>query len=85
MVEAIRDDLPFNEVRRGVQASLVSSMGRHAAHTGQEVKLKSFLEHDHEFAPDADKMTLDGEAPVKADADGRYPIPMPGVNKKREY
>jgi hypothetical protein len=49
------------------------------------VKLKSFLEHEHEFAPDVDKMTLDGEAPVKADADGRYPIPMPGVNKKREY
>ncbi len=85
LVEAIRDDTPFNEVRRGVQASLVGSMGRHAAHTGQEVKMKDFIDHDHEFAPNVDKMTMDGEAPVKADADGRYPIPMPGINKKREY
>lgn len=85
LVEAIRDDTPYNEVPRGVEASLVSSMGRHAAHTGQEVKLKDFWEHDHEFAPDADKLTLDGVAPIKADADGRYPVPLPGINKKREY
>ena len=46
---------------------------------------KDYLEHDHEFAPDVDKLTLDGEAPITADADGRYPVPLPGINKKREY
>lgn len=85
LVEAIRDNTPYNEVRRGVMASLVSSMGRFAAHTGQEVKLDRYMEHKTELAPDADKLTLDGEAPVQADADGRYPVPEPGIKKREEY
>ena len=37
LMEAIRNNKPFNEVKRGVEASLVTSMGRMAAHTGQEI------------------------------------------------
>ena len=29
----------------------------------------------HEFAPDVDKLTMDGPAPVLADPDGKYPVP----------
>ena len=36
LVDAIRGDKPYNEVKRGVEASLVSSMGRMAAHTGRD-------------------------------------------------
>ncbi|MEN6558436.1 MAG: twin-arginine translocation signal domain-containing protein, partial [Thermoguttaceae bacterium] len=36
LLEAIRNDKPYNEARRGVEASLVTSMGRMAAHTGVE-------------------------------------------------
>jgi len=36
LVDAIRDDRPYNEVQRGVEASLVSSMGRMAAHTARK-------------------------------------------------
>ncbi len=85
LVEAIRDNKPYNEVRRGVQASLISSMGRKAAHTGQEVKYEDYLNDDHEFAPGVDQLTLDGPAPLQADENGRYPVPEPGINKKREY
>jgi hypothetical protein len=28
---------------------------------------------------------LGGDAPVKANADGSYPSPQPGITKKREY
>ena len=35
LLEAITGDQPYNEVPRGVEASLVTSMGRMAAHTGQ--------------------------------------------------
>src|SRR5205823_4012627 len=38
LMEAIRKDKPYNEVERGVQASLVTSMGRRACHTGRKVK-----------------------------------------------
>jgi hypothetical protein len=36
LIEAIRKDQPYNEAKRGVEASLVNSIGRMAAHTGQE-------------------------------------------------
>ena len=35
LIDAIRKDKPYNEVKRGAEASLVTSMGRMAAHTGQ--------------------------------------------------
>jgi predicted dehydrogenase len=85
LIAAIREDKPHNEVERGVKASLVTSMGRMAAHTGQIIKYEDILNHDHEFAPDVDKLTVDGPAPLLADASGRYAIPMPGINASREY
>ncbi|MEM7386226.1 MAG: gfo/Idh/MocA family oxidoreductase, partial [Verrucomicrobiota bacterium] len=85
LVYAIRSNQPYNEVERGVIASLVGSMGRMAAHTGQEITYKQILECEHEFAPNVDKLTPDGPAPVQADENGLYPIPKPGVNRDREY
>jgi hypothetical protein len=85
LIDAIRNDKPYNEVKRGVEASLVSSMGRMAAHTGRVVTFDEMLSCDHEFAPDADKLVKGGPAPLRADKDGKYPIPQPGVNTKREY
>ena len=60
-------------------------MGRMAAHTGQLVTYEEMLNCQHEFAPNVDKLTLDGPAPVQADAQGRYPQPQPGQLKRREY
>jgi predicted dehydrogenase len=85
LVDAVINDKPYNEVPRGVEASLVTSMGRMAAHTGQEITYEQMLDCPHEFAPDVANMTADGPAPVMPDADGKYPVPMPGVNKEVEY
>ena len=85
LMDAIRNDKPYNEAKRGVEASLVSSMGRMAAHTGQEITFDDMLNCEHEFAPNVDKLTMDSAAPLVAGQDGKYPIPAPGVTKKREY
>jgi predicted dehydrogenase len=85
LIRAIRQDQPYNEVVRGAQASLVTAMGRMAAHTGQVITYDDMLNCPHEFAPDVDKLTMDGPAPLKADAQGRYPVPMPGILTDREY
>lgn len=85
LTDAIRNDKPHNEVDRGVMASLATSLGRYAAHTGQEVLLEEMLNHEHEYAPGADKLTFDSPAPVQADANGFYPVPEPGKKTKREY
>ena len=84
LIDAIRNDKPYNEVKRGVETSLVTSMGRMAAHTGQEITFEAMLNCDHEFAPGLDKLTKGSPAPVTPDANGMYPQPQPGV-KKREY
>jgi hypothetical protein len=85
LVDAIRADQPYNEVPRGVHASVVSSMGRMAAHTGQEVAYDEMLNHPDEYAPGADKLTMDSPPPLRSAADGTYPIPMPGILKHSEY
>jgi len=85
LVDAIRNDKPYNEVKRGVEASLVTSLGRKAAHTGQEITFEEMLNSDQEYAPGADKFTMDSPAPLQADANGRYPQPEPGIKKDREY
>jgi predicted dehydrogenase len=85
LIEAIREDKPYNEAKRGVEASLATSMGRMAAHTGQEITAEDMLNCEHEMAPGLDKLTKDSPAPVQPDAAGRYPVPQPGITKNREY
>ena len=85
LIDAIRNDKPYNEVKRGVEASLVASMGRMAAHTGQIITWDEIMNSPHEFAPGIDQLNMDSPAPIRADANGRYPVPLPGINKHREY
>ena len=85
LMTAIKNDEPFHEVDRGVEASLVTSMGRMAAHTGKVITYGDMLNCDHEFAPDVDQLTADGPAPLITIGNGRYPIPAPGIITDREY
>lgn len=86
LVEAIRKNKPYNEAKRGAEASLVTSMGRMAAHVGKTITYEEILNHDHEFAPDIDKLSKpDDPAPLQAGPDGKYPVPRPGQTKNREY
>jgi predicted dehydrogenase len=86
LIAAIRQDKPYNEAKRGTEASLITAMGRMSAHTGQIVTREQILKDGQDMAPDADKMTsMDSPAPVAADKDGKYPVPEPGRKKTREY
>ena len=86
LIDAVRDDKPYSELKRGVEASLVTSMGRMSAHTGREITFDEMLNCEHEMAPGVDKLlTIDSPAPLLADKDGRYPVPQPGIVTTREY
>jgi len=85
LVDAVRDGKPYNEVKRGVEASLVSSMGRMAANTGREITFDQMLQCEHEMAPGIEKFAMDSPAPLRADANGRYPVPQPGIVTTKEY
>ena len=85
LLRAIRDGRPYNEVRRGAEASLVTAMGRMAAHTGQVITRDQMLNCEHEFAPGVDKLAMDSPAPVRAGLDGKYPVPQPGLKRYQEF
>jgi predicted dehydrogenase len=85
LLAAIRRDTPYNEVQRGAEASLIPAMGRMAVHTGQIVTRDQMLNHAHEFAPGVDKLTMSSLAPLPLGADGKYPVPQPGILTRREY
>ena len=52
----------------------------------QIIEYDDILNGDHEFAPDVAKLVAsDSPAPLQAGPDGKYPVPMPGQKKNREY
>jgi predicted dehydrogenase len=85
LLDAIRRNQPYNEVKRGAEASLITAMGRMAAHTGQIVTRDQMLNHEHELAPEVDRLAFDVPAPVRLGKDGKYPVPQPGIVTRREY
>jgi predicted dehydrogenase len=85
LIEAIRNDRPYNEAKRGTEASLATLMGRRAVHTGRVVSWDDMLNHPYEFASDLDKLTMDSPAPLTTGPDGKYPLPQPGITVEREF
>ncbi len=84
-IAAIRDGKPYNEAKYGIESTLVCCMGRMAAHTGREVSYQAMLDCKHEFAPNVAELTLGSPSPLPSDAQGRYPVPQPGILVDREY
>lgn len=85
LLTAVREDQPYNEVPRGVKSSLVTAMGRMAAHTGQEITFDEILNCDHEFAPGLKELDANSPAPVQMTENGKYPVPAPGLKGHREF
>jgi predicted dehydrogenase len=78
LLDAIRQDAPHNEARRGAEANLATLMGRMAVHSGAMVTWDEALASTFEYTPNVDGMTFDTPAPVQPNADGLYEPPQPG-------
>lgn len=85
LVEAVRNDQPYNEVKRGVAASVTCNLGRLAAHTGREWTYEEALNSEVEYAPNCDQWTMDSPPPIVGDKDGKYPVPRPGIIIGNDY
>ncbi len=78
LVTAIRANTTYNEAKRGAEASLVTAMGRFAAHTGKTVTFQQMLDCPDDLTAGVASLTDSSPAIVVANADGKYPVPMPG-------
>ncbi|MFH1268896.1 MAG: gfo/Idh/MocA family oxidoreductase [Planctomycetota bacterium] len=82
LFEAIREDKPYDETERSAYAAMTGILGRMAAESGKEVTWEEALNSNLEQAPGLEQIaTLDGPAPITPDANGGYPIAMPGFTK----
>jgi len=78
LIDAIRNDRPHNETRRSMLSNLAAVMGRAAVHSGKVITWDEMMASKFQFCDYVDRMTFDSPPPVKADAQGRYPAPIPG-------
>lgn len=81
LFEAIRKNKPYNETERSAYAAMTGILGRMAAESGKLVTWEQAMASDLELAPGLDDYTMDSDPPVKPDAQGKYPVAMPGQTK----
>lgn len=81
LFEAIRQNKPYNESKRSAYSAMAGILGRMAAESGQEVTWEQALGSDLVLAPELEKLTMDSNAPVMPDTQGRYPVAVPGRTK----
>jgi len=77
LIEAIRNDTPYNELELAATSTMTAIMGRMATYSGKLIEWDEAIKSKLQLMPE--KVTWDMEPPVKPDADGNYPIAVPGV------
>jgi predicted dehydrogenase len=78
LLEAIRNDRPYNETERCAKACLTAILGRMAVESGRLLTWDEAFASNVELAPGLDRFTLESKPPVEPDSAGRYPLPVPG-------
>jgi predicted dehydrogenase len=81
LFDAIRHDRPYNEAERCAKAAMAGILGRMAAESGKEVAWDQAIQSNLELAPGLSQYTMDSNPPAMPDAQGHYPIAMPGTTK----
>ena len=79
LLSAIREDRKQNDAERAALSNIADLMGRAACHSGRIITWDEMMTSKFQFCPNIDDMDYDTEPPLKPDADGRYPVPIPGV------
>ncbi|MCR4412462.1 MAG: Gfo/Idh/MocA family oxidoreductase [Thermoguttaceae bacterium] len=79
LIKAIRDGKPFNEGWFGAVSSMTATLGRMATYSGQVVKWDEAVEKGPNEFPE--RLAWDANPRAMPDAQGNYPMPVPGVYK----
>jgi hypothetical protein len=79
--DAIRNNKPYNETERSAKSCFTAIMGRMACESGQMISWEEAIASNLELAPGLENYTNDSNPPVLPDANGKYPVAMPGSAK----
>lgn len=74
---AIRKDLPYNEAQWGAEATMTGILGRMCTYSGKQITWNEAINSKIILVPEI--TSWDSTPPVKPDAEGRYPVAMPGI------
>lgn len=79
LLDAIRADRKHNEAKRSAYSNLTAIMGRAAVHSGKIITCEEAMASDFQFCANIENLSDRSPAPVQADAQGKYPVPVPGI------
>jgi predicted dehydrogenase len=79
LFDAIRAGRVINNGDYGVLSSMLAIMAQMVCYTGQEITWEKAMSSKLVLGPS--RYTFDAEPPVKPDATGQYPAPLPGITK----
>ncbi|MEZ5327317.1 MAG: Gfo/Idh/MocA family oxidoreductase [Verrucomicrobiales bacterium] len=79
LYDAIRNDKPLNNAYYGAKSTFTAILGRYATYSGQNIKWDDALAADNSLFPE--RLAFDALPKVLPDADGNYPVAIPGVTK----
>jgi predicted dehydrogenase len=82
LLDAIRNDRPHNEAKRAALSNLADIMGRAAMHSGKVVTWDEAMASNFQWCPGIDDLNESTEPPIRPNAQGRYPVPVPGAWKE---
>ena len=76
---AIRNGSEYNEGDNGAYSSMTAILGRLCTYSGKEITWEQAINSDISLSPK--NYSFDAEPPVKMNAEGYYPIAVPGLTK----
>jgi predicted dehydrogenase len=79
LFDAIRSGQPLNNGQYMVRSTMLSLLGQMVCYTGQQMTWDQALNSTWRAGPET--VDWDMEPPAKPDADGLYPVPIPGITK----
>jgi len=77
LFSAIRHGEPINNSLYLARSSMLDIMATWATYSGQEITWEAAMKSDFALSPE--RCALDADPPTMPDADGNYPMPVPGT------
>lgn len=79
LFDAVRSGKPVNNGTYMVNSTMISILGQMVCYTGQQLTWDEVMKSNWRAGPET--CSWDMEPPVKPEADGTYPVPIPGLTK----